>query len=280
VTVAPLPEYRVRARNLFRDATNRIHDDAEAQRYGFAGGLVAGTTVYAYMTHPLVAAWGLDWLRRGTMRVRFARPAYDGDDLRVRAAVVGQSRSDAASEVVAEVTAVAVRDGGETVVATGVAGLARGGPPVVPDPGGYPPAPRREPRPPASREALAALGCLGAPGLEVSAALAARALEEFAEPAPDYLGPPAVVHPGTLLQQANRALAESVQLGPWIHVASDVAHADLAHAGDRLRISGHVARLFERKGREHVELDLLVVAEDSRPVMHVRHTAIYRLDPV
>jgi len=33
--------------------------------------------------------------------------------------------------------------------------------------------------------------------------------------------------------------------------------------------------LFERKGHGFVELDLLMVANDTRPVLHVRHTAIY-----
>jgi len=42
-----LPEQHVRARNLFRDAANRIHDDAVAQQHGYAGALVAGVTIYA-----------------------------------------------------------------------------------------------------------------------------------------------------------------------------------------------------------------------------------------
>ena len=53
-----LPVHRVRARNLSRDSENRIHDDEVARRYGFAGGLVTGTTVYAYLSHPLVLVWG------------------------------------------------------------------------------------------------------------------------------------------------------------------------------------------------------------------------------
>src|SRR5439155_21833293 len=56
-----LTVHRVRARNLFRGSANRIHDDAVARRYGFAGGLVAGTTIYAYLSHPLVRLWGATW---------------------------------------------------------------------------------------------------------------------------------------------------------------------------------------------------------------------------
>jgi hypothetical protein len=68
-----------------------------------------------------------------------------------------------------------------------------------------------------------------------------------------------------------------VALGPWVHVASDVAHGGVARAGDRLQTRGRVARVFERKGHHFVELDLLVVAGETRPILHVRHTAIYAL---
>jgi len=71
VTAERLPEYRVKARNTSERSENKIHDDAVARQYGFRGGLVPGVTVYAYMTHPLVEAFGTGWLERGTASVRF-----------------------------------------------------------------------------------------------------------------------------------------------------------------------------------------------------------------
>jgi translation initiation factor IF-3 len=39
-----------------------------------------------------------------------------------------------------------------------------------------------------------------------------------------------------------------------------------------------VRSLFEKKGREFAELDLVIVAGSSaRPVAHILHTAIFRL---
>ena len=38
---------------------------------------------------------------------------------------------------------------------------------------------------------------------------------------------------------------------------------------------GKVADLFEKKGHKFVDLDLLWLAQDERPLMHARHTAIY-----
>ena len=66
-------------------------------------------------------------------------------------------------------------------------------------------------------------------------------------------------------------------LGPWIHVSSDVAHCDLARAGDRLETRGRVVRVYERKARGWVDLDLLIVAGGTRPIARIRHTAIYRM---
>jgi hypothetical protein len=40
---------------------------------------------------------------------------------------------------------------------------------------------------------------------------------------------------------------------------------------------GRVERLFEKKGHEFVEADLLLLANGSRPVASIRHTAIYLL---
>jgi acyl dehydratase len=271
---APWPEGRVRARNLYRDAANRIHDDAVARRYGYAGALVAGVTIYGYLARLAVTAWGLDWLRRGTASVRFLRPVYDGSQLTLGGQVVARSANPVAGEAVAELEA---RTPEGEVAATMVAGLAWGGPVTAPDPRGYPAAPLPASPPPATEETLATLGPLGAPALILDETTLVRAAGDLDDPSPLYRGPEGIAHPGLLLRQANRALSENLALGPWIHVSSDVAHCDLARAGDRLETRGRVARVYERKGRGWVDLDLLVVADGARPVAHIRHTAIHRL---
>jgi hypothetical protein len=268
-----LPPRTVRARNLFRDHPNRIHDDAVARQHGFAGGLVAGTTLYGYLTQPVVAALGPAWLERGTARVRCRRPVYEGDLVTVRARVVARSGGPGAGEVLLALEAETPRAG---VAVAGTAGLAWGGPPVVPDPASYPRRPLGARRA-ASAAVLGRPGPLGTPVLDVTAALAVRTAEELEDPWPLYRAAPAVAHPALLLQQANRALSENVALGPWLHVESDLAHGGLARAGERLVTAGRVARLFERGGHRLVELDVLVTAGEDRPVVHVRHTAIWQL---
>jgi acyl dehydratase len=271
---ATLAERRVRARNLFRDAANRIHDDSVARQYGYAGALVAGVTIYGYLSQLAVAAWGLDWLRRGTGTVRFLRPVYDGEELVLHGRVPARSANAMAGETVAELGA---RATGGHIAATVTASLAWGGPVTAPDPGEYPEMALPAFLPPATAEVLAGLDPLGTPVLSLDATMLARAAEDLDDPAPIYRGSEGVAHPGLLLRQANRALAENVGLGPWIHVASDVAHCDLARVGDCLETRGRVARVHERNGRGWVELDLLVVANGARSIARIRHTAIYRM---
>jgi hypothetical protein len=86
-----------------------------------------------------------------------------------------------------------------------------------------------------------------------------------------------LMHPAFMLRLSNFALKDNVKLGPWIHVASSIAHRDLAHVGDTLTARASVAANYERNGHRFVDLDIIIVADDERPIARVRHTAIYRL---
>ena len=57
--------FRGTAFNQATESENRIHSDEVARRYGFRGGLVPGVTVYAYLVHPALKAWGARWLEEG-----------------------------------------------------------------------------------------------------------------------------------------------------------------------------------------------------------------------
>jgi hypothetical protein len=150
--------------------------------------------------------------------------------------------------------------------------------PTPVNPALYRPAPLPADRPLASREHLAGLTVLGTPEALNDGACAAEYAERVSDTLPLYRGATAWVHPAFLLQQANRALRDNVRVSPWIHVASVVRHLGGARVGETLVTRGRVRSLFEKKGRELVELDLLIVVGPSaRPVAHMRHTTIYRL---
>jgi acyl dehydratase len=259
--------YAVRAHNAATASENKIHDDEVARSYGFEGGLVPGVTVYAYMTHPVVAALGRSWLERGTMAARFVRPCYDGDDVTIDATV-----RDVAHARIVELVA---RRKPDEVVATATASLPSRAhaPPAVDD---YPAVPLPSERTPATEEALAALGDLGSWTATFRADHAPAFLDEIGEDLALYRDD-GVAHPGYLLLSANTILGANIRLGPWMHVVSGVTHFGVVSDGERVSTRGRIAKLFERKGHRFAELDLLLVADGTRPVQHVRHTAIYEI---
>lgn len=264
-----LPVYRVKARNVSSTGENAIHDDETARRYGFRGALVPGVMIYAYMTQPLTSVFGAAWLTRGTASVRFVRPVLDGEELVVRGTVTAR---DARGVTVALSAGTAATAECATLSATIPAGR-----PTPVNLSVYPAASLPEPRPPATRAHLSSVATLGTPQAHYDVARAADYLAKVDDPLAVYRGADGVVHPGFYLEQANRALDRNVKMGPWIHVGSVVRHLGGARVGDRLATRGKVRSVFEKKGREFVELDLVIVAGDTRPVAHILHTAIYHL---
>jgi hypothetical protein len=258
--------YLVRARNAATASENKIHHDEVARRYGFTGGLVPGVTVYAYMAHPVVEVLGRAWLEHGTMAARFVRPCYDGDEVVVDAvATVGDPG-------LLEVTA---RRADGDVVATSTASVPSRAP-TPPPVTAYPTTPLPDERPPATRDTLAVLDPLGSWEATFRVDHAPAFLDEIGEDLKLFRAD-GLAHPGYLLLAANSVLVANVRLGPWMHVGSDVVHFGVVADSDRVSTRGRVARLFERKGHSFAELDLLLVANDTRPVQQVRHTLIYEI---
>jgi hypothetical protein len=264
-----LPEYRVKARNTSNTSENVIHHDDEARRYGFAAALVPGITLYAYLTHPVVESLGTAWLARGTASVKFIKPVHEGDEFVVTGVVTERTGAGVTANLIGRTAA------GDCAVATVT--LPAGSPTPV-NPALYPGAPLPAKRPVATPEYLGSLTTLGTPDALYDEACAAEYLELISDTLPPYRGTDGWVHPAFFLQQANRALRDNVQVSPWIHVGSVVRHLGGARVGAHIATRGRVRSVFDKKGRNMVELDLLTVAGPSaRPVAHIRHTAIYRL---
>ncbi len=260
---AALVTHHVNAKNTSLLSDNKIHDDAVARTYGFRGGLVPGVDVYAYMTHAPAAHWGRTWLERGTITARFLHPVYDGENVDVVARETDQ-RDTIALTIVGG-------DGSER--ATGVASLP-GEPIAAPSLDDVPVAPAARQPVAVSEEALAPGTVLGSLHFGVDTDRAATYLDDVRETLPIYAND-RIAHPGWLLRWANWVLTASVRLGPWIHVASSTTHHSIAGDGDQLCVRAMVADRFERRGHRFVDLDVLIVADDVRPVVSVRHTAIY-----
>jgi len=265
-----LPEYRVSAAPNHDGWENKIHEDGPARAFGFRGALVPGVTVYSWMTHPVVAALGGAWLDHGTFSVRFAKPVYFGETVTVRASVAAHSKEDVT------IQSRVVNDQDE-VCATATMGLPLGPLLPLPDVAAYPAAALPAEPPLASRAYLEQRAVLGTPQLILERAVTDAFLERVSEKLSMYRAADAPAHPGIYLQQANRALDRNVRVSPWIHVESHGQHLSMARVHERLETRARIKHLFQGKGHEFVELDLLLLAEGARAVASIRHVAIYQL---
>jgi acyl dehydratase len=256
-----LAPYHVSAFNTAKASENKIHDDATAQRFGFKGGFVGGVNVYAYMTHQPLARWGRAWLERGTGEAKFGKPVYEGDIAEVTAV------EDAGG------LALAVHSQG-VLCATGRAGLPSGAE-AIPNLADFKAVPPRSERAAADEASLKVGDWLGMTPLPVTEALHHQDLLDIREADPIYANEK-IVHTGTILRCCNWVLTHNVILPAWIHMGSTVRNLGLAHVGDTLTTRAQITRNYEHKGHKWVELNCMVVANETKPVIQATHIAIYR----
>ncbi len=256
-----LPPYRVSAFNTAKASENKIHDGATAQRLGFSGGFVGGVNIYAYMTHQPVQRWGRAWLERGTGEAKFIKPVYEND--------------------IAEVTAVEDADGlALTVHSQGVL-CTTGRAAIFANPlraaalSDFKLMAPRTDRTQADDQSLKVGDWLGMKPMLITEANHAQDLEDIRETDPIY-GREKILHGGTILRCCNRVLTDNVILPAWIHMGSTVRNLGLAHVGDTLNARARITKNYEHKGHKWVELDCMVVANETTPLVRATHIAIYR----
>jgi hypothetical protein len=104
--------------------------------------------------------------------------------------------------------------------------------------------------------------------------LAAQHRADLRETLPLY-AEDALIHPAMILRACNFVINRNVALGPWIHVSSRIQHLAAAQIGANLSARGRVTANYEHKGHRFVDVDVLVLADET-PIAHVVHLAIYQ----
>jgi acyl dehydratase len=262
-----LPLYCEDAYNYAAEHENKIHSDEGAAQYGFQGGLVPGVALYAYLTDPIVKAFGKEWLQHGCVTAKFLKPVYHGEEIVVRAVVTQLDPLTFRLEL---------RDAAGELRAVGEAALAHTAPEMLTS--------RFPQRPLPSRKLAATIASLPVgTGLGSLAWRSGWALEEegflvkMRTVLPLYLQPEPICHPAFYLAQANELLMANVELGSWIHTGSSVYHYSMPRDGEFVSLRGQVVESYEKRGHEIVTLELGLFTEDPRPIARIRHTAIVRL---
>jgi hypothetical protein len=232
-----LQPWSTRAVNLAEHADNPVHTHEGGLAAGYGGAVVAGTTVYAYLTRPAAEAWGADWVGGGTAEVRFRAavladdpveivPTPEGDDWVIEAS--GPSGACARLEV----------------------GFAAGDPP---DPIGD----RLEPL-------VVVLD-------DHWSGYALRAGEDL-----DLYAKLGIAHPVIWPSLANRVFATQLVDGAWVHTRSAIRHLDTASPGHTVIVESWLEDRFRTRAGERAVVDVRI-SVGNRPVAAIRHEAIVRL---
>ncbi len=83
MTDSSFAPWSIDAANLAEHADNPVHTLAGGRAAGYDGAVVAGTTIYAYLTRPVAAAWGAGWVTGGACETAFRAPVIEGDTVAV-----------------------------------------------------------------------------------------------------------------------------------------------------------------------------------------------------
>jgi len=221
--LAGLTAWSAPALNLAEHADNVIHTDDGARAAGFPAALVAGVTVYAYMSHVPAAAWGLDWLTSGGADVQFRSPVFDGDlvDYVPDSGGVVEARVDG----VRKSTCVVRQRGTHPERCTGDGQL---------------------------------LTPLSFVADESWISYASRAGDDLA-----IYDENEILHPVSWMRIANQFFHEQIVSGPWIHVRSSLVHHGVAAVDATIDATARVVDRFDSRAGERAILDVRISADGS-----------------
>lgn len=234
------PTWSVHAKNLPEHARNPIHTDEGGKAAGFDGALVAGVTVYAYLTNPILTLWGVDWLREGSSVVEFKSPVLadelvecitvlDDMSLNVNATVSNQIRAQCTAFI---------------------------GKPVSSN------------SPDSSIELL-----------ETEEIHLVNEWENYGHRLGDdheiysELG---VIHPAVWPSLANYVVEKNLVTGAWVHTRSKISHHDLVQIGSVATLESRVINRFETKAGNRAVINVAATVEGEK-VAEVEHEAIVSL---
>ncbi len=252
--------YNVVARNFSTATENKIHSDEIARRYGFKGALVPGVAVFGHLTYPLVERFGEDWLRQSLSNVRFHKPAYHEDALRINV-----SEDDAGLHVQCH--------NAEDVLLADLHASLPTEMPAPHDSSVFDGIVKDPTRVDMVWDTVQPMQSFSEWHFQVTADGNATYAEQITDPLPIYRH---IAHPHWQLSIANQALTREYLMPAWIHVGSEIRFRELVRVGDTLRVKAVPLEKWQRKGHEFVKLYLAYMRDDVLTT-EIFHTAIFKV---
>lgn len=265
-----LANWKGLAFNQVPDSANEIHGDKIAKDLGFTGGLVPGVTVSAYLTHPAIEAWGIDWLDRGSAHVKVNSPLYDEEQFDVE--VFNQSDTNYEARL--------IRPDG-TVSATAEVGLAESGEDAPTRRGDR--VSNRDTSSiiaiPANMQKLKDGGCFAARfRWDGEHAMSTYLLDRAAMPDILRIDGSGYANMSMILGCSNWVLSRNAYMNPWLHLETQSQNYARIPLGTEILAEMEVRDLFTKKGHEFVDARVILFdLSDDKCLCSIDLRAIYKL---
>lgn len=243
-----------------------IHDDAVARARGYKAALIPGAFVYGHISRVAIEAWGERWAATGAMSARFRKPVYNGDRLVVSAGALVDEGGFLRSEI-------SVANGDGEVVATGWIALPHE-PQVPPGVARLKVLPSPEIPPVIEVDGLTVGMPLHSRDRVLTEADFATSLSAFGERHRLYADP-GFVHSGMLMRMAMGDTNSGWKFpSAVVLVECETQHFATVFPGARIRVSGRVLEVYERKGKHYFVSEEFMIADDT-VAARFRRTQIY-----
>ena len=261
--------WSAKALNTAPNSENQIHGDDMAKEFGFKGGLVPGVTVSAYLLHPIIEKWGLDWLEKGWAKCKITSPLYDKENFSVYLNEISENK------ILSN-----LKNSNQVITANAEASILED----------IPEAPKirndeiaienfQGPR--ASKNVWMKLKKDGCMAFEYywggkDPLIYLRDQNNL----PDLLNPSkkGLSNLSFLLGCSNWALASSAYMNPWIHLQTTSQNYQALSFNSSVIAEIQVNEVFEKKGHEFVDVDVnLFKQEDKSCIMTINLLSIYKV---
>ena len=265
--------YRFITRNL-REGENAAHSRAGAQARGFRGSIVGGAIVYGQMIRPLIDRVGAGWLERSVVEVKFKAPAYDDDAVEARF-----------EPLATDGPATAIRVRAFNVRAEELIEMTA----ELPAPGApAPPPDARAGIEPVDWQGERVVGTydlmeLDRPFRSYRFTVTRDEQGEYCRATEDearlYLdGPRALAHPGLVMAQGSRVVANQFVMPFWIHAASVLRHRRAIRVGDEVELRCVPIEKWKRGESDWVRF-YQVYLVDGEAAVEVWKTSVIKVSP-
>ena len=269
--------YTFTTRNL-REGENAAHSRAGAQARGFRGSIVGGAIVYGQMIRPLIDCFGSDWLERSVVDLRFKAPAYDDDAVEARFDPPVQPAAGSTEDPVSRDFRIqALNDRGEELISMTA---------TLPGPADLAPPDPRSRIAPIEWEGERVVGtyelmAIDRPFRPYRFSVGRDEQKEYcrstADEAPLYLeGARPAAHPGIVMSQGSRVVANQFVMPFWIHAGSILRHRRLIRVGDQVDLRCVPIEKWKRGESDWVRF-YQVYLVDGEPAVEVWKTSVIKV---